>query len=107
MREIMRVTDTLFHETTFHGISLTTIAERLEWSRGNLYKYVTTKEEIFLELYREKHRAWIEAVAAAFADSTALPPETFAKRGAGVGDTCGFLEISEHSGHHHRNEYSA
>ena len=80
MREIMRVTDTLFHETTFHGISLTTIAERLEWSRGNLYKYVTTKEEIFLELYREKHRAWIEAVAAAFADSTALPPETFAKR---------------------------
>lgn len=76
----MRVTDILFHETTFHDISLTTIAKRLEWSRGNLYKYVTTKEEIFLELYREKHRAWIDAVAEEFAASEMLPPESFAKR---------------------------
>ena len=45
-QEIMRVTDTLFHASTFHAISLTTIAEALGWSRGNLYKYVTTKEEI-------------------------------------------------------------
>ena len=31
-------------------IAITTIADKLIWSRANLYKYVTTKEEIFLEL---------------------------------------------------------
>ena len=39
-----------FAERPYHEITLTTIAEELGWSRANLYKYVTTKEEIFLLL---------------------------------------------------------
>lgn len=31
-------------------IAITTIADKLIWSRANLYKYVTIKEEIFLEI---------------------------------------------------------
>lgn len=31
-------------------IAITTIADKLIWSHANLYKYVTTKEEIFLEI---------------------------------------------------------
>lgn len=30
--------------------AITTITDKLIWSRANLYKYVTTKEEIFLEI---------------------------------------------------------
>ena len=30
--------------------AITTIADKLIWSRANLYKYVTIKEEIFLEI---------------------------------------------------------
>ena len=31
-------------------IAITTIADKLIWSRANLYKYVTIKEDIFLEI---------------------------------------------------------
>ena len=31
-------------------IAITTITDKLIWSRANLYKYVTTKEEIFLKI---------------------------------------------------------
>lgn len=80
LREIMDATDELFHETSFHGISLTTIADRLGWSRGNLYKYVKTKEEIFLDLYGIKHREWILATAEEFRGCRKLPLGEFTKR---------------------------
>lgn len=77
MEEIMTATDALFHETSYHGITLTTIADKLGWSRGNLYKYVTTKEEIFLELYGEKQRAWISDAQKAFSGCDKLPLKDF------------------------------
>lgn len=45
MREIKRAAADLFATRPYHEITLTTIAEQLSWSRANLYKYVTTKEE--------------------------------------------------------------
>lgn len=80
MREILDATDALFHESSFHGISLTTIAEKLGWSRGNLYKYVSTREEIFLELYIEKHLTWIQAVEEEFRGCGPLSREAFSMR---------------------------
>lgn len=80
LKEIMEAADALFHESTYHGATLTTIAERLGWARGNLYKYVATKEEIFLELYKQKHLAWVAAVDEAFRGVDALPVEDFAAR---------------------------
>lgn len=50
MADIKRATAKLFAAQPYHAITLTTIADELGWSRANLYKYVTTKEEIFLEL---------------------------------------------------------
>lgn len=44
--QIMEVTNDLFLKHSYHDITLTTIAKALNWSRGNLYKYVNTKEEI-------------------------------------------------------------
>ena len=50
LSEIKQVTRNLFSELSYHEITLAAIAERLGWSRAALYKYVTSKEDIFLEL---------------------------------------------------------
>lgn len=60
MNEIMAVTDSLFHTHTYHEITLTTIAKELDMARGNLYKYVMSKEEIFLQIYLQKQKETIE-----------------------------------------------
>lgn len=78
LEEIMTATDKLFHEHPYHEVTLTTIAEELHWSRGNLYKYVTTKEEIFLELYAQKQLAFTTELEAAFRGKTGLSDEDFA-----------------------------
>ncbi|MDD3795041.1 MAG: TetR family transcriptional regulator [Lachnospiraceae bacterium] len=78
MMEIMQVTDQLFSSQTYHSITLTTIAASLGWSRGNLYKYVTTKEEIFLQLYLEKQQEYFEDLKAAFENKQKLSDKEFA-----------------------------
>lgn len=77
MKEIMDATDRLFQEQSYHAITLTTIAEALGWSRGNLYKYVTTKEEIFLEIILEKQADYFKDIRATFKDKGQLPDQAF------------------------------
>ena len=60
MADIKRATAQLYRDFPYHEITLTTIAERLGWSRASLYKYVTTKEEIFLELSADARNAYFE-----------------------------------------------
>lgn len=64
--QIMEVTNDLFLKHSYHDITLTTIAKALNWSRGNLYKYVNTKEEIFLEIYLSKQKEFIDDLKEAF-----------------------------------------
>lgn len=59
LQHIMEVTDQLFHQYTYHDITLTTIAKELNLARGGLYKYVSTKEDIFLMIYLEKQQAFL------------------------------------------------
>lgn len=66
LNEIMNTTEHLFLTKSYHEITLTTIASALGWSRGNLYKYVNTKEEIFLELYLSKQNNFIEELKNTF-----------------------------------------
>ena len=64
--QIMEVTNDLFLKQSYHDITLTTIAKALNWSRGNLYKYVNTKEEIFLEIYLSKQEEFIDSLKESF-----------------------------------------
>lgn len=64
--QIMEVTNDLFLKHSYHDITLTTIAKALNWSRGNLYKYVNTKEEIFLEIYLSKQEEFINSLKESF-----------------------------------------
>lgn len=66
MADIKQAASDLFAENPYHEITLTTIAERLGWSRAALYKYVTTKEEIFLALAADARDAYFDALLKAF-----------------------------------------
>ncbi len=70
MADIKQATAQLYRECPYHEITLTTIAERLGWSRASLYKYVTTKEEIFLELCADARQAYFDALLAAFPENS-------------------------------------
>lgn len=61
-QQIMDVTDQLFKKYTYHDITLSVIAKELNLARGGLYKYVSSKEEIFLSIYLKKEEAFLNEV---------------------------------------------
>ncbi|MDD3219031.1 MAG: TetR family transcriptional regulator [Lachnospiraceae bacterium] len=84
MQMIKDVVDMLFSEKPYHEITLTTIAEKLDCTRANLYKYVSTKEEIFLELSSDKRDDYYDALLAAFPEGCGYSMEVFAEVWAGI-----------------------
>ena len=95
MDAIMEAADELFQEHPYHQITMGTIAEKLGWSRSNLYKYAATQEEIFLALHSAKNRAWLEDLANAL-EGAPLPAPEFARTWAEVTDrNAGFLRYQE------------
>ena len=86
--EIKAAAAAQFATRPYHEITLTTIADGLSWSRANLYKYVTTKEEIFLALAADERDAYYAGLLAAFpAGQPARPtPHAAAEAWADVAD---------------------
>lgn len=84
MNAIKQAVDELFQTHTYHEITLTTISEKLNWSRANLYKYVTSKEDIFLEILLDKQRAYSTSLRAAFPSESNYSKEVFAEVWAGI-----------------------
>lgn len=79
MSEIKSAADALFKTTPYSEITLTTIASKLGWSRANLYKYVTTKEEIFLAISEEKMVLYFEMLNAIFSKNIDFTDEKIAE----------------------------
>lgn len=73
-----------FAERPYHEITLTTIAEELDWSRANLYKYVSTKEEIFLALDTDECDAYFEALLTALPEGCGFSADIVAEVWAGI-----------------------
>lgn len=65
-------------------ITLTTIAEKLGWSRANLYKYVTTKEDIFLEISSDKMAAYYSSLLSAFPEGNNFSAPVIAEVWSGI-----------------------
>lgn len=84
MKEIKDAAGSLFSKMPYSDISLTVIAEKLGWSRANLYKYITTKEEIFLAISEEKMGGYFASLNAAFPDGNKYSPEVIAEVWAGI-----------------------
>ena len=95
MEAIMAAADELFSIRPYHQITMGTIAEKLGWSRSNLYKYAATQEEVFLALHSTKNRMWIDDLAAALADAP-LSAAEFARIWAETTErNAGFLRYQE------------
>lgn len=73
-----------FAERPYHEITLTTIADELGWSRANLYKYVSTKEEVFLLLTADEMDSYFNALLTALPEGCGLAPDTVAEVWAGI-----------------------
>ncbi|RJF41173.1 TetR/AcrR family transcriptional regulator [Actinomyces sp. 2119] len=91
LEEIKAAADHLLTTRGLHQVTLAAVAKELGWSRGNLYRYAQTKEEIFLALYRDHSAAYVHALADAFAQQSRtyalpLPVAVFAHRWAEVTD---------------------
>lgn len=84
MAEIKSAAKRQFDMHPYHEITLTTIAGELGWSRASLYKYVNTKEEIFLSLDTDECMAYFDALLSALPEGCGLSPETIAEVWAGI-----------------------
>lgn len=84
LEQIKGVARRQFSERPYHEITLSTIADELGWSRANLYKYVRTKEEIFLLLSADECVSYYQALLAALPEGCGLAPEVVAKVWAGI-----------------------
>lgn len=69
MNEIKTAADSVFGENPYSEITLTTIAQQLGWSRANLYKYFSTKEEIYLALTEDKMEKYFTSLNVAFPEN--------------------------------------
>lgn len=84
MTQIKEAADALFTSRPYHEITLTTIAGQLSCTRANLYKYVSSKEEIFLDLCADKMAAYFGALKAAFPIGCGYPLEVYAQVWTGI-----------------------
>lgn len=84
MTEIKTAADSLFKEMPYSDITLTTISSKLGWSRANLYKYITTKEEIFLEITEDKMQKYFDDLNAAFPEGNKYSETVVAEVWAGI-----------------------
>ncbi len=84
LSQIKEATAQLFESAPYSEITLTTIAEKLGWSRANLYKYVTTKEEIFLEISAEKMTSYYSSLLSAFPEGNNFSTEVISEVWAGI-----------------------
>lgn len=74
MTEIKHAVGELFSTHPYHEITLAAISEQLGWSRAALYKYVNTKEDIFLEVCSDKMAAYQQALLTAYPAGSAYVP---------------------------------
>lgn len=84
LEEIKAAAERLFADRPYHEITLTVIADELGWSRANLYKYVATKEEVFLSLMADKRDAYVDALLASLPEGCGFSVGTIAEVWAGI-----------------------
>lgn len=69
----------LYNEMPYEKITLAGIAKELSFTRANLYKYVSSKEEIFLKVIEKDEKDWINAIIDGFKDKENISHKEFAQ----------------------------
>lgn len=78
INQILEATENLFKKTNYSNITLQMIANKLDFTRANLYKYVPTKEDIFLLIFEKHLQLWVNESLLAFQDKTDINTFEFA-----------------------------
>jgi len=84
IQQIKEATLNLFDTKAYHEISLATIAKELHFTRANLYKYISTKEEIFLLIMHDEITQWLVELETAYGHSEDILLEEFVSTWARV-----------------------
>ena len=58
--EIVHACRELYQTMSFKEITIKEISEYTSFSRPSIYNYFTTKESIFLEIFREEYAVWCD-----------------------------------------------
>lgn len=64
--EIISATERLFKKHAYEEITFVAIAKEANFTRSNLYKYFSTKEEIFLEFLKQDFSKWRKDLVKSF-----------------------------------------
>lgn len=75
--EILDMAREIIADTGFEGMSMSMLSARTGFSKGTLYSYVETKEELFAELYVDALKDYLTHVMPHAAMDTALTAEMF------------------------------
>ena len=78
IEEIKAAAESLFNEVPYHEITLSMIADRLSWTRANLYRYFKSKEEIFLDLDRDSMNRYYDLLMSSLPEGNDYPPDMVA-----------------------------
>ena len=84
MAEIKAVASRLFDDVPYSEITLSMIAKDLSWTRANLYRYVDTKEEIYLALHEDCMIKYYKDLETAFPKGSNISLESSAEVWAGI-----------------------
>ena len=71
--QIMRAAAQMLELKDYDDVAVREIAEQLDFSKGTLYNFFSSKEEIFLELYKSELEAWLEELVEILTSKTSLP----------------------------------
>jgi hypothetical protein len=85
MIRLKQITDSarkLFAEEKFEKITLASIAKELSFTRANLYKYISSKEEIFLHIITEDIWKWTMDLSKAFSGDRKFTIEEISEKWA-------------------------
>lgn len=77
--QIIEATLRLYEREPLETITLASIANELNFSRANLYKYVSTKEEIFLWILTSDLETWVEKTYEKFKNYDHLDLKNFCR----------------------------
>lgn len=78
--EIKEVCAKLYDKYNFKDITIKLISEQTSFSRPSIYNYFETKEEIFLELFKNEYENWTLELEEIINNNENLSKDTFAKK---------------------------
>jgi AcrR family transcriptional regulator len=79
INEILDAATELYDTTIFQNITMVSIAKKLNFSRANLYKYFSTKEEIYLYVMLREFNLWVKDLQDTYSKEPLLSEREFSR----------------------------